>query len=496
MRLRALFQLLVLLTLSACTSIAISPTATHPPPDLPDLVVASVYLGMQGIPGNSSNCVPAYAPYEIRAVLENRGAGPADNVLVAEQSTGQQVQVGTILAGQSLEIIIPLNTSGSSYIVVADPQNSVPESDENNNTYSYLAPTPTPPAICPPTQPASLPTLPPATPSPLSLDGLHYADMNLAQIWKVLAGGHPNQIMNGIAGQFSPDGLQVLFESSGDLWLAEPMDNPGRNLTNTADRYEQFPQWWAANPAKVVFNSVGSSEAQEKDWNQDVSGYPTMMNRDGSEYVLLSDVPSYTRPGLSPDGRTIAYDRLGVPMLHEIGGEARLFDISRYGHQAEIANVVFTSPSFSPDGRWLTWWAFAITSEAQRHFSLVMLDLTANTSRVAHAYTALAGTSGWLETPVWSPDGQWLAFQTRGEDAPRALWVVHRDGEIRQRFGPGTNPVWSPDSQRLAFVQWPPNSDSYLAANLSIIEVPSWNIQPAGLPAGSIPLAWTVIASP
>jgi len=496
MRRRALFQLLAILTLSACTSIAISPTATHPPPALPDLVVASVYLGMQGIPGNSSNCVPAYAPYEIRAVLENRGAGPADNVVAAEQSTGQQVQVGTILAGQSLEIIIPLNTSGSSYIVVADPRNSVLESDENNNAYGYLAPTPTPPAICPTTQPTTVPTLPAATPSPLSLDGLNYADMNLAQIWKVLAGGHPNQIMNGIAGQFSPDGLQVLFESSGDLWLAEPMDNPGRNLTNTADRYEQFPQWWAANPAKVVFNSMGSNEAQEKDWNHDVSGYPTMMNKDGSEYIVLSDVPSYTRSSLSPDGKTIAYDRLGVPMLQEIGGEARVFDVSSVVHPSEIANVTFTSPSFSPDGLWLTWWASAGSAETQRDFSLVIFDLTANRPRTLHTYTALAGTLGWLEPPVWSPGGQWLAFQTRGEETPRDLWVVHRDGWIGQRFGLATNPVWSPDSQRLAFVQWPPNSDSYLAANLSIIEVPSWNIQPTGLPAGSIPLAWTVIASP
>ncbi|HLO27694.1 MAG TPA: CARDB domain-containing protein [Anaerolineales bacterium] len=497
MKRRAFFQFLAVIALAACQPIVISPTSPSTPPstNLPDLVISSVYLGMQGIPGNSSNCVSAYAPYEIRAIIENRGTAPAADVLVVEQSSRHQVQIGTLPASQSTEIQIPL-TPGGSYVVVADPQNLVAESNESNNVYSYLAPTPTPPALCPPTQPTMAPTMPAITPSPLSLGGLIYWDLNLTEIIKLTLNGQPIQVMAGMSAQFSPDGLQALFESSGDLWLAEPMDNPGVNLTKTQDRYEQFPQWWPSNSAQIIFDSMGINEGQEKNWNHDISGHLSMLNKDGTEYMVLSEVPSYTRPALSADGKTIAYDRLGAPMLYEIGAGARPFDYSLYGYQTEVSKAVFTSPSFSIDGRWLTWWISEGPAEPQRHFSLVMFDLNGKTWTTLHSYTAPEGTLGWLDPPVWSPGGQWMAFQTRSEVTPWDLWVIHSGGGIGQRFGLATNPVWAPDSRRLAYVQWPPHSDSYLSANMAIIDVPSWKIEPTGLSEGCFPLAWIGASSP
>jgi Tol biopolymer transport system component len=127
-----------------------------------------------------------------------------------------------------------------------------------------------------------------------------------------------------------------------------------------------------------------------------------------------------------------------------------------------------------------------------RMFALELFDIAGRTSKVVHSYSALGGTLGWLESPIWSPNGQWIAFQTRGETTPRDLWVVNSDGNIGQRFGLATNPVWNPDSQHLAYVQWPPQSDSYLASSISFIEAPSWRIISSDLQAGGVPLAWTV----
>jgi len=46
-----------------------------------------------------------------------------------------------------------------------------------------------------------------------------------------------------------------------------------------------------------------------------------------------------------------------------------------------------------------------------------------------------------------SPDGEWLAFTTKGE-----LWVVAtRSGSVRRRIGQGTLPAWSPDGTRLSY---------------------------------------------
>jgi len=104
---------------------------------------------------------------------------------------------------------------------------------------------------------------------------------------------------------------------------------------------------------KIVFNFKGVSEAQEKGWGNDIFGYLCMINMNGSEYTVLADVPSYTAPAILSNGSIIAYDQSGMPMLYEVDEGSRPFDQTLYGYQPS-AEAVFTSPSFSPFGRWLT----------------------------------------------------------------------------------------------------------------------------------------------
>jgi dipeptidyl aminopeptidase/acylaminoacyl peptidase len=63
---------------------------------------------------------------------------------------------------------------------------------------------------------------------------------------------------------------------------------------------------------------------------------------------------------------------------------------------------------------------------------------------------------GQGRTPNWSPDGQWLAFESnRGSsDQSYAAFIIGRDGAgLRQITGyelDANHPVWSPDGARLA----------------------------------------------
>ena len=163
MKLRHIIQTLLILVLSACASVTnATPTAVS---SLPDLVVSNVYLGMQGVPSNWTECIPNYGTFEIRAMIRNLGGDPAYNISVVELSSGTNLTIGELGAGQGIELYFPISSAKAAYNVVVDPQNTIPESNDGNNTFSYLAITPTPPALCASSS-TSLPNL--STPIPAS----------------------------------------------------------------------------------------------------------------------------------------------------------------------------------------------------------------------------------------------------------------------------------------------------------------------------------------
>jgi hypothetical protein len=158
-QLRLLF--IVIFVISACGSMPIiTKTPVQLPPALPDLVVSNVQIAMQGIPADTTNCVVAYAPYEIRAIIENRGDALATNIPIVELLSNYEIQIGELPAGQSMEVFLPASSPNGMYNVSVDPQNLIAENDEKNNTFSYLAITPTPPALCPPTETPFPPPVP------------------------------------------------------------------------------------------------------------------------------------------------------------------------------------------------------------------------------------------------------------------------------------------------------------------------------------------------
>ena len=111
---------------------------------LPDLIIKYMYLEMEGRQGN---CVEAYTPYGIRVQVENIGLASAGAFVVVLNSTRQEVKEG-LAPGQHIELHFAGTTPSGRYDATADSMNQVVEREENNNTLSFLAPTPTPPLLC------------------------------------------------------------------------------------------------------------------------------------------------------------------------------------------------------------------------------------------------------------------------------------------------------------------------------------------------------------
>lgn len=104
--------------------------------------------------GRQGNCVNAYSRYGIRVLIENTGSANAGPFVVDLNSTRRKVDNG-LMAGQTIVLFFAGTTQSGNYEAIVDVTNQVIESREDNNTFSYIAPTPTPPLLCTPTPTAT-----------------------------------------------------------------------------------------------------------------------------------------------------------------------------------------------------------------------------------------------------------------------------------------------------------------------------------------------------
>ena len=126
-----------------------------------------------------------------------------------------------------------------------------------------------------------------------------------------------------------------------------------------------------------------------------------------------------------------------------------------------------TQPCWSPDGRQVV---FIVRDEAYSDLWVMDADgrnghpLTANRSEVAGFTPEFAHSSFWAFQPQWGPpEGEWIYYisHTRPEalSSNMSIWMIRPDGTEEHRLlpmnGQVESPVWSPDGQMLAFAYMP-----------------------------------------
>ena len=206
-------------------------------------------------------------------------------------------------------------------------------------------------------------------------------------------------VANRIEGSaLSPKGERALFVARGDIFTAPIEKGPTRNLTNSSNAHDREAAW-SPDGAKIAFISDMSGEEELYLINQDGTGKPEQLTRDGHAMRY--------GPEWSPDGKHIAFsdkngdlflltlaDKKVLKVAHDQGGNLRDY-------------------TWSPDSSYL---AFSLSTIAG--FRAVYIWGLADAQ--LHQVTGLLDDS--LE-PTWDPDGNFLYFIAVHEFHPQLSQV-------------------------------------------------------------------------
>lgn len=140
----------------------------------------------------------------------------------------------------------------------------------------------------------------------------------------------------------------------------------------------------------------------------------------GEENARLTDHRAVdTSPAWSPDGTRIAFvsDRVGgQPQVFVLSlGDGRLEQLTREGYN--------TSPEWSPTGE-----TIAYIRQSGATFVIMRYDLDTRVTR------RLTDGRRSAESPTFSPDGRYIAFESKESEGSR-LWLMNADGTNRRPAG-------------------------------------------------------------
>jgi len=325
----------------------------------------------------------------------------------------------------------------------ATPEKAILTSDDPQTTPAII------PAVTLPSTdvvgPAITQTIPPSAPMP----GLVYTTLSqnkgMVGPWIVEADGRGKQLGNKPDPALSPDRSQLLYSQDGDIWLLDLLTGTEKNLTNTYDLVEEYCQWWPARPGLIVFHYRPRNDVQP------AAGFLSTIKTDGSNYYILDGQIGANSPAaLSPDGRSIAYDRDGQPWLFTYGaGRIPIFPGSFQEHFRIAVN-----PVWSPDSRQVAWQLYGLSGGADESGATAILSLDGMAVLLLHRYPITTGSGESNDHLAWSADGRWLAVANQTgltEAGIASLWVMHPDGSEEYHLGTGDFPVWSPDGATLVY---------------------------------------------
>ncbi|HET7586034.1 MAG TPA: hypothetical protein VFK13_14055 [Gemmatimonadaceae bacterium] len=258
----------------------------------------------------------------------------------------------------------------------------------------------------------------------------------LGGAWRMAVHGISDELVRMITGARGIAQSRILYVRGGRVYVIDSDGYGERALTSGSGALSPA---WNPNGRSIAYSRMGGT---------------------GTE-VLIQDLAAGTaqrlpgmRPGLnitpvfSPNGSTLVYahgeesgtDLYAVDAFGAGGGSTTMRRLT-VGRGSD--NV---SPSFSPDGRHL-----AMTSGRAGHPEVYTLDVDGSNVELLTPFNF--GDQNYRSNPDWAPDGRLIAFQSQIAGQFQVMTITLRDRTVKQHTSEGINedPSWAPDSRHLVF---------------------------------------------
>ncbi|HEY2981610.1 MAG TPA: hypothetical protein VGJ22_10545 [Anaerolineales bacterium] len=228
----------------------------------------------------------------------------------------------------------------------------------------------------------------------------------------------------------SPSGDELVFASTRDgpfdLYRLSMLDGTLLRLTTNIGN---------------VFSPDYSPDGQEILFLNPVNGGPSalwLVDRDGKDPRILYEGPhTILAAAWSPDGNTIAF-----AMAIDIGNEFEIYLLdlkNQITYPQQVSHGLLGiggSIDWSPDGSNLLVYAGPPTDK-----DIFRIDVATGN------YTQLT-FGGNNASAAYSPDGQWIVFNSTRNDDQADLYIMRFDGELTRQLTDDPEPDWQP--------QWEP----------------------------------------
>lgn len=209
-----------------------------------------------------------------------------------------------------------------------------------------------------------------------------------------------------------------------------------------------------------------------------------IINVDGSAQQRLTENTYLDQfPVWSPDGSRIAYVAdfaIQRPLHHSNSG--MLFTVAADGTDVRqlgpfgVRDVAYAPPLWSPDGEYL-----AFTTRDNESFSLntIRADGAGERTRIGRVLDTPTLPLQYMPPPVpsWSPDGKLLAFAAAAEESESStvstVYTIRPDGSEQRKLldvrGNVSHALWSPSGEYLAILAWIWHSETDNALYLYVV---------------------------